>query len=403
MQSILIFIIGALFGAAIVFIINTMSKRKSDEELQRIKDEMEKSFKALSFEIANQSSDQLIKRSKEMYDTKTSESSADLEGKKKLIDQSLTSMAKDMQERMEKVQKLMTDINQNVPAKYGQVSEAIGNISKQNEILRQTTESLKIALSGSQQRGQWGERMADDILRVAGFIEGKNYLKQTQIQGGKSRPDFTFLLPENLKVNMDVKFPLNKYLEFLQATDDNQREQAKKVFLLSVRARIKEVTGRDYINPDDNTVDYVLVFIPNEQVYAFIQEADSTVLDDALKQKVILCSPLTLYAMLALMHQAINNFNLRQSSREIQSLLAGFRMQWDKFVKVMGEIGERIDSAHAKYDEMVGTRRRMLDKQLEKIDQLNQSQGIIPEVLPDQAEQLDTENNKNSGRNHLLL
>ena len=84
---------------------------------------------------------------------------------------------------------------------------------------------------------------------------------------------------------------------------------------------IKQLTTRDYINPAENTVDYVIMFIPNEQVYSFINEADITIMDEALKQKVILCSPFTLYAVLAVIRQAIENFNLERTSlRDIKLL-----------------------------------------------------------------------------------
>jgi len=381
LNYVLIFAAGAIFGALIVIIVNRTTKHKSGAEFQQLKAEMENAFKAMSLDVMGQSTDQLLKLSKEMLESKTAESSADLESKKKLIDQSITNLAKDVQERMEKVQKLMTEIGQTVPEKYGKVSSAIENIAKQSEDLRKTTESLNRALSSTQARGQWGERMAEDILRAVGLREGINYKKQQTIEGGKSRPDFTFLLPDDLKVNMDVKFPLDKYLEYLKASSDTEKESVKKQFLTSVRKRIKEVTGRDYINPDDNTVDYVLVFIPNEQVYAFIHENDAAILDEALSQKVVLCSPLTLYAMLALIRQAVDNFSLQQSSRKIQALLGGFSVQWKKFIESMKVVGDRIDSARKAYDDMAGTRTRQLDRQVDGIDQLNLEDGIKPILL----------------------
>jgi DNA recombination protein RmuC len=380
LSSILIFIAGTIFGAIIALVVAALTKRKSDAEGRQIRDELEKSFKAVSFEVSKQSVDELIRISKEVLDSKTSISSADLEEKKKLIDQSLGSLTKDMQERLDKVQKLMTEINKAVPEKYGEVSKSIEQISRQTDDLRQTAESLNRALSSTQVRGQWGERMAEDILRIVGLQENINYVKQKSVGGG-ARPDFTFLLPNDLKVNMDVKFPYDKYKAYLDAESDNEKKQAQKSFLSSVKGRIKEVTGRDYINPEDNTVDYVLVFIPNERVYAFIQEADSSILDDALRQKVILCSPLTLYAMLALMRQAIDNFNLRKSSREIQALLGGFSKQWGMFVDSMKTVGGRIDSARAAFDDLTGVRRRMLDRQVRKIDELNKAEGINAKLL----------------------
>ncbi len=93
------------------------------------------------------------------------------------------------------------------------------------------------------------------------------------------------------------------------------RETHKTQFLRDVRTRIKEVTTRDYINPEDNTLDYVLVFIPNEQVYAFINQNDPEIMDEALKSKVILCSPFTLFAILAVIRQSIDNFSMDKDGR----------------------------------------------------------------------------------------
>src|SRR5581483_2185463 len=118
--------------------------------------------------------------------------------------------------------------------------------------------------------------------RVAGFIENVNYLRQKTIEASGSRPDFTFLLPRNLKLNMDVKFPLDNYLKSLEAVSDTDRARYRSDFLKDVRAKIKEVTSRDYISPEQNTVDSVLLFIPNEQIYAFIHEQDGAILDDGI-------------------------------------------------------------------------------------------------------------------------
>ena len=154
MSSILIFILGVIFGAAVVFIIGHLIKKKTESEASRVKEEMEKAFKAASYDLSKQSIEEILKVSKELLESKTSESAADLEAKKKLIDQSLGSLARDMQERLEKVQKLMTDINQAVPEKYGQISRSMEQIAKQSEDLRLTTESLNRALSSTQVRGQ---------------------------------------------------------------------------------------------------------------------------------------------------------------------------------------------------------------------------------------------------------
>ena len=78
--------------------------------------------------------------------------------------------------------------------------------------------------------------------------------------------------------------------------------------------RIKEIQNREYINPAEGTLDFVLLFIPNEQVYSFVQRNSPGLMDEALKQKVVLCSPFTLYAMLSVIRQAFENFHYEKAT-----------------------------------------------------------------------------------------
>ncbi len=191
-----------------------------------------------------------------------------------------------------------------------------------------------------------------------------------QAPSGRNRPDFTFPLPGDRVVHMDVKFPLANYLRVLDAADERVREECTLQFLRDVRMRLRDVVSREYIDPAHGTVDYTLVFIPNEQVYGFIHEHDATLLDDALRDKVVLCSPLTLYAILAVIRQAMESFRVEQGSKRILELLGEFQKQWGKFVETMERMGRKLDDARKEYEDMVGTRTRMLERQLDKIDEL---------------------------------
>ena len=156
MQLILVFISGAIFGALLVYLIHRRAKSISTAEIIQSRAEMEDRFKSITLDLSRQSIEQLTGISKQILDAKTTESSAQFDEKKKLIDQSLTNISKDMKEKLETVQSLMTEINKLVPEKYGQVSTALENIAKQSDRLRETTQLLSDALSGSQERGIWG-------------------------------------------------------------------------------------------------------------------------------------------------------------------------------------------------------------------------------------------------------
>jgi DNA recombination protein RmuC len=293
---------------------------------------------------------------------------AELDGKKSLIEQQLAAMTGELH----KVSDLVGVLERDRAEQLGQLAGQLQEAGRQTQVLAATTHSLREALSSTTARGQWGERMAEDVLRLAGFIENVNYRKRHAIAGDGGVPDYTFLLPQGLCLHMDVKFPLNNYLHYQESESDVERERARKEFLKDVRGRLREITGRNYVDPGRGTVDCVLLFIPNEQVYAFIQQQDRAILDDALRDKVVFCSPLTLYAVLAVIRQAVDSFRLEQTSKEILSLLHGFEKQWDRFVEQMDKVGRNLKTASNAFDELQGARRNQLERQLDKIESLRQ-------------------------------
>src|SRR5207248_651534 len=108
---------------------------------------------------------------------------------------------------------------------------------------------------------------------------------------------------------MDVKFPLAAYLRYLDAGTDAERSAHRAAFVRDVRLRVRELAGREYTRQGSRpAVDYVLMFLPNETVATFIHECDPSLVDEALGQRVVLCSPLTLFALLGVIRQAFDNF-----------------------------------------------------------------------------------------------
>ena len=195
--------------------------------------------------------------------------------------------------------------------------------------------------------------MADDVLRHAGMVEGVTYRKQTGIAGG-SIPDVTFLLPGGRDLHMDVKFPVDNYLRHLEA-DHRRRAGAARQGLPPRRPRPGEgaVGPAGYIDADA-TLDEVLLFIPNESVWAFIHERDPQLIDVALQQKVVLCSPVSLFAVLAVIRQAVEQTRLERTSNEILECLAGFGQQWAKFADALDVVVKRFDTAQRGLEEVTG-------------------------------------------------
>ena len=272
-------------------------------------------------------------------------------------------------EQLKDVTKMVQKFEQEGSERFGSVASALEQTNHLSETLNTTASELKRVLSSGQARGQWGERMAEDILQLHGFVEGIQYRKQLTIEPG--RPDYTFNLPGETKLYMDVKFPLDNYSLFVSAETDPERDAARKQFLTDVKNHVKGLASRSYSeSSSDTTIDFVLLFVPNEAVYKFIHEEDSSIINDALNKKLVICSPITLYAVLGVINQATKSFEIEKSAQELMVLLGKFESEWKKFVELMAKVGKNLDTAKTSFGDLEGVRQRKLDDAMNKIQDL---------------------------------
>ena len=308
----------------------------------------------------------------------TQAAEASLAGRHQLIDVKLGEVQAGVQDDVRRLTQLVQQLGTATSERFGQVDRSLQVHSEITQSLAGTANSLREALASSNARGQWGERMAEDVLRLAGMQERVNYVKRTAVEGdGRGIPDFTFLLPKGHVLFMDVKFPMDAYLRYLDATTDAERQAHRAAFLRDVRARVRELARREYSATDDRpAVDNVLLFVPNESLTAFIHEADGTLVEDALRQHVVICSPLTLFAYLGVIRQAFDNFMIEQTSQEILGLLGKFSQQWGKYTEAVDKVKRQFDTVSRSFDELATTRRRQLERPLIAIDDLRRKQAL---------------------------
>lgn len=344
-------------------------------DLDRLTEQWKAIFGALSRDALSRNTDDFLKLAKTQLDQRAAAGGETLDKKKELIDASLSAMAAAINTRLADLQQMTQTADKDRRESAGAIKSELTRATESTARLNQTTTELREALASPQRRGQWGERMAEDVLRAIGFVEGKNYRKQSTVEGGR-RPDYTILLPDDLVLHMDSKFPLENYMRAIASADAAQAENHRGAFFRDVGKQIKAIASRDYINPAGGTVDCALMFIPNEQIYSYIHEHNTELFDEALRQRVILCSPLTLYAVLAVVRQAVSNFNLQKASHEILSLLAEFRKEWRLFGDVVDKMGRALKTATDQFELLSTTRSRQMDRKLDRIDDIQRKVGM---------------------------
>ena len=301
----------------------------------------------------------------------TQQSGEALGKRAEVISTTLKGVHNDVSKRLAELNHELDQLRQHNAGQFSSVSEAV-------TLLAQRTANLNEVLSNSQKRGQWGERLAEDMIRAAGLVEGVNYSKQDTTAAG-GRPDFTFTMPPDRVLFMDVKFPLDRYVAHLDADDDATRATTKADFVKAVRSHVDALAKRDYIDQTtEDALDYVLMFVPNESISGFVHEADPHLIDWALERKVVLCSPLTLYAFLVVIRQATESFHTEQTAAEITQQINKFSKEFDNYSAAV----DKVRSTFNKLDNELGaiatdgTRFRKLSVPVRDIEKLRKRQGI---------------------------
>jgi len=305
--------------------------------------------------------DTIINIANEKLGDKTEQINIDLKNKKDSIEK----MVRQVLEELDKSQNKLELAEKDRIGTFNGLREAIENNRKITEQLSVTTEGLKKTLSNNQMRGAFGEKIAEDLLKQSGFVIGTDYTKQES--EGSTRPDFTLFLPDKTKINIDSKFPYSALVKMSETEDNEQKKQYLKEFKRDIRDKINQVSTRDYIDPEKNTVDFVIVFIPNEMIFSFIYEKFPDILEEAFNKKIIFAGPFSFTAILRMVRQAYENFHFQKNIQRIITQIKIFGNEYTKFSEEFDKFGDKINSLQGQFLKVSQTRNNKLQKVIDKI------------------------------------
>lgn len=269
------------------------------------------------------------------------------------------------------------------------LKEHLEHSLKATQDLRSSTEGLKNLLSNNRLRGEWGEQVAEDLLLGAGFVENINYLKQHANDTG--RPDFTILLPDGTKMNIDAKFPFDDLVAYQEAESDHDKKRALKNFEAAVKEKVRQITTRGYINPEEKTVDFVVMFIPNEMIFSFIYEKLPSMSDYCAQRKVILTGPFGFTALVRLVMQAYKNFQYEKGLQDILGLIEKFKSEYDKFGDSLSRLGKQIETTRTTFEDIDRVRTKQLGRVVDKITDYSKQEQLNLGAVTEASEKLPEE------------
>jgi DNA recombination protein RmuC len=361
MEIIIGIVVGLISALIIFFFVYKRGEKKQEETSKEMMEAMELKFKSLLPELMKSSNETLVSMANEKLGSEKKEIRTDLENKREEIER----MVKVIQQDLKSNQEQLVKSDKERIGSFNKLQSQLDEYSKVTDKLAVSTESLKKVLSNNQLRGQFGEQVAEDLLRMAGFVKGTSYKVQEDVNG--NRPDFTVYMPDGTKINVDAKFPFSNLQKMAESEDKEQKKSYMQLFEKDVKEKIKQVSTRDYINPEDNTVDFVILFIPNEMIFSYIYDKLPDVWQDAMEKKVILAGPFSFTAILRMVKQAYENFRYQANIRDIIGLIQSFEKEFVKYNDEFEKIGSKIESLQKQYNTVSVTRTNKLMGTVDKI------------------------------------
>ena len=280
----------------------------------------------------------------------------------------------------ENIEKILQPLNKDIAEFRKKVDEAyhkeatertvlerkIAELVQLNNQIRVDAVNLTNALKGNvKTQGDWGEMILERILENSGLAKGREYFVQETLKdennrvlhnenGGMMRPDVMIVYPDNRRVIIDSKVSLTAYVNYCNSETDAMREVALKEHLHSVRKHVDELANKNYDSWVGGTLDFVMMFIPNEASYVLAMQHDSSLWSDAYRKRVLLLSPANLIVSLKLTADLWSREYQNRNALEIADRGAKLYDKCVSFLESFTSIGDSIRKTQTVYEQALG-------------------------------------------------
>lgn len=296
--------------------------------------------------------------------------SSQLEKFKEANETRLSEILNPLKEDIKDFKRRVDDTYMNSSKERTLLGEQMKRLMELNMSIGKEARDLTEALSGNTKvQGDWGEMVLETILVKSGLVEGENYFVQrtknddgTQIKNddnGRLRPDVVVALPDKKCIVIDSKVSLTAYVNYINADNEDDRQRFGKAHLLSVRSHLKELETKRYQDfvgvGNDDRIDYVLMFIPNEHAYMAAMTLDNNLWMEAYEKRVVIISPAHVISTLRLIaqlwtrdKQTKNALKIAEEGGKLYDKFVGFVNDMQTVEQSLGKASEAYASAMSK-------------------------------------------------------
>ncbi|MGI9220590.1 MAG: DNA recombination protein RmuC [Woeseiaceae bacterium] len=363
-------LLGLLLGGLIAWLIASRRQARLEALLsnnEALELEREKAFEAARAQLtgafsdlANKSlksnSENFLRLAEQNLGAQQDKAKRDLGDREKAIE----GLVKPIQEALQASQKQITELEKSRSEAYGGIKSQLESMQLGQQSLAKETQNLVNALRRPEVRGRWGEITLRRLVELAGMVEHCDFQEQVHSVAEDQiiRPDMIVRMPNKRELVVDVKTPLDAYLEAVEAKDDTQRQLGLQRHARNVREHIKTLSSKAYWAQFANSPEFVILFIPGDQFLSAALNEDPDLIESALAQQIILATPTSFVALLKAVAYGWRQLALADNAQEIRVLAEDLYGRLATFVAHMNKVGRQLGSSVESYNRAVGSLER---------------------------------------------
>jgi DNA recombination protein RmuC len=324
-----------------------------EQALALAAERLSNSFGQLADERLKSHSETFLKLARESLGTHHERAKAELASR----EQAVENLVKPIRDALGRTEAQIEALEKTRHEAHGSITAQLEAMAASQRVLSTETRNLVNALRRPEVRGQWGEITLRRLVELAGMVEHCDFVTQshTVTESGSIRPDLIINMPDQRQVVVDVKTPLDAYLDAMQTEDEATQVTSLKRHAGNVAERVRELASKNYWAQFDHSPEFVILFIPGDQFLSAALTQRPDLLDDALRQQVILATPTSLVALLKAIAYGWQQTALAENASEIRTLAVQLYERLNTFAGHLSTMGKELGSSVKAYNQAIGS------------------------------------------------
>lgn len=358
-------------------------EQERQDSLQRAAERLQSSFETVAGQSLRANSEVFLKLAREHLSQHQQAAVASLTEREKAIETLLAPI----RETLGKTEQQMLRIEKERAEAFGSLRTTLEAVTLGQQTLQRETRTLVNALRRPEVRGQWGELTLRRLAELAGMVQHCDFSEQVNVRGddGNLRPDMIVHMPDGRDLVVDVKTPLDAYLEAVDAADDAARRTALHRHAGALAERVRQLGAKSYWNQFEHSPDFVILFIPGDQFLSAALAEQPELIEDAIRQDVIIATPSSFVALLKTVAYGWRQTTLAQNAETIRTLAEDLYKRLAVFTSHLGRLGRSLGGSVDAFNSAVGSLERQVLPGARKFTEL----GVRPEREMDTVEPID--------------